>query len=85
MEYRIFDTQLQEYVRPYDKSEKYWTLKKAKDLVYRRQKEVYDTEETKEDQRKALFYLNKIALMITEDEIDEALGWFGYKLERVKQ
>lgn len=83
--YRIFDTQLQDYVAPYDEDEKYWTLNEAKDLAYRKQDEVCDMGETKEDRKEAVFYLNKIALMITEEEIAEALSWFGYELERAKQ
>lgn len=80
MRYDIIDTQLGDYVAPYDEDAEYWTLEKAQDLAYRRQEEVCDMEETDQEKDRAYDYLSKILKMTTEDEIRRALAIFDYEL-----
>lgn len=84
MKYKIFDTQLKDYVAPYHANE-YWTLEDAADLAYRRWEEAANQEEEGSAKDYAYQQMSKMLRDPDDIQVKRALQVFDYEMRRVEQ
>lgn len=83
MKYKIFDTQLKDYLQPYNDKD-YWTLEEAAGLAYRRWEQAGDEEEG-EQAEYCYSQQSKMVSGYNETQVAMALQVFDYALERVEE